>query len=102
MNLKYASAAKLSRQKSEAKKFYKKSYKNNPKYRINYFPTSKNYKYEQDILFSLPYEYVTVDGNIGYIGISDYAQHALGNVSLRRHAEQGDDLEAGDEFGAGK
>ena len=30
--------------------------------------------------YSPTHEYVTVDGNIGYIGISDYAQHALGKI----------------------
>lgn len=50
--------------------------------------------------YSPTHEYITVDGNIGYIGISDYAQHALGNVVYVDMPEQGDDLEAGEEFGA--
>lgn len=50
--------------------------------------------------YSRTHEYVTVDGNTGYIGISDYAQHALGNVVYVDMPEQGDDLTAGDEFGA--
>lgn len=50
--------------------------------------------------YSRTHEYVTVDGNVGYIGISDYAQHALGNVVYVDMPEQGDDLEAGEEFGA--
>ncbi|MCM1356603.1 MAG: glycine cleavage system protein GcvH [Staphylococcus sp.] len=50
--------------------------------------------------YSRTHEYVTVDGNIGYIGISDYAQHALGNVVYVDMPEQGDDLTAGEEFGA--
>lgn len=50
--------------------------------------------------FSEDHEYVNVDGNIGYIGISDYAQHALGNVVYVDMPEAGDDIEAGEEFGA--
>lgn len=50
--------------------------------------------------YSRTHEYVIVDGNIGYIGISDYAQHALGNVVYVDMPEQGDDLAAGEEFGA--
>lgn len=50
--------------------------------------------------YSRTHEYVTVDGNIGYIGISDYAQHALGNVVYVDMPEQGDNLAAGEEFGA--
>lgn len=30
--------------------------------------------------YSPSHEYVRVDGNVGFIGISDYAQHALGNI----------------------
>ncbi|MCM1076597.1 MAG: glycine cleavage system protein GcvH [Bacteroides sp.] len=50
--------------------------------------------------YSSTHEYVTVDGNIGFIGISDYAQHALGNVVYVDMPEDGDDLVAGEEFGA--
>ena len=34
------------------------------------------------------------------IGISDYAQHALGNVVFVDMPEQGDDVTAGEDFGA--
>ena len=30
--------------------------------------------------YSPSHEYVRVDGNVGFIGITDYAQHALGNI----------------------
>lgn len=32
------------------------------------------------IYYSKTHEYAKVDGNVAVIGISDYAQHALGNV----------------------
>ncbi|MDE6265966.1 MAG: glycine cleavage system protein GcvH [Muribaculaceae bacterium] len=50
--------------------------------------------------YSPSHEYIKVDGNIGYIGISDYAQHALGNVVYVDMPEVGDDIEAGEDFGA--
>ncbi|MBD5191542.1 MAG: glycine cleavage system protein GcvH [Bacteroidales bacterium] len=50
--------------------------------------------------YSPTHEYIKVDGNIGYIGISDYAQHALGNVVYVDMPEVGDDIEAGEDFGA--
>lgn len=50
--------------------------------------------------FSRTHEYVTVDGNIGYIGITDFAQNALGNVVYVDMPEEGDDVAAGEEFGA--
>ncbi len=50
--------------------------------------------------YSQSHEYITVDGNIGYIGISDYAQRALGNVVYVDMPEEGDEIEAGEDFGA--
>ena len=41
-----------------------------------------------------------VDGNVGFIGISDYAQHALGNIVYVDMPDQGGDVVAGEEFGA--
>lgn len=50
--------------------------------------------------YSKTHEYVTVDGNFGFIGISDYAQNALGNVVYVDMPEVDDEFEAGEEFGA--
>ena len=50
--------------------------------------------------YSKSHEYVTVDGNIGLVGISDYAQKALGNIVYVDMPEVGDDVTAGEEFGA--
>ena len=50
--------------------------------------------------YSESHEYVKVEGNIGYIGISDYAQHALGNVVYVDMPDVDDEIEAGEEFGA--
>lgn len=46
------------------------------------------------------HEYVKVEGNIGYIGISKYAADQLGNVVYVDMPEQGDDIEKGEDFGA--
>ena len=37
-------------------------------------------KFEEGLRYSESHEYIRVEGEYGYIGISDYAQHALGNV----------------------
>lgn len=50
--------------------------------------------------YSKSHEYVTIEGNIGFIGISDYAQHALGNVVYVDMPECDDEITAGEEFGA--
>ena len=52
------------------------------------------------LLYSESHEYVKVEGNIGYVGISDYAQHALGNVVYVDMPDVDDEVEAGSEFGA--
>ncbi|MDD6890100.1 MAG: glycine cleavage system protein GcvH [Bacteroidales bacterium] len=51
--------------------------------------------------YSSTHEYITVDGEgNGYVGISDYAQKALGNVVYVDMPEVGDEFAAGDDFGA--
>ncbi|MDE7166188.1 MAG: glycine cleavage system protein GcvH [Bacteroidaceae bacterium] len=46
------------------------------------------------------HEYVKVEGNYGYIGITDYAQSQLGNVVYVDMPEVDDEVTAGEEFGA--
>ena len=46
------------------------------------------------------HEYVKVDGDFGFIGISDYAQHALGNVVYVDMPDEDDEVTAGEDFGA--
>ncbi len=50
--------------------------------------------------FLKSHEYVTVDGNIGTIGISEYAAKQLGNVVYVDMPEVDDDVTAGEDFGA--
>ena len=46
------------------------------------------------------HEYVKVEGDFGYIGITDFAQHELGNVVYVDMPEVDDEVTAGEEFGA--
>lgn len=46
------------------------------------------------------HEYVKVEGEFGYVGITDYAQHELGNVVYVDMPEVDDEVTAGEEFGA--
>ncbi len=52
------------------------------------------------LYYSESHEYVRVEGNVGFIGITDYAQHALGNVVYVDMPEVDDEVSAGEEFGA--
>ncbi|MCM1519923.1 MAG: glycine cleavage system protein GcvH [Lachnoclostridium sp.] len=54
----------------------------------------------EKIYYSPTHEYAKVDGNVAYIGITDYAQNALGNVVYVDMPEEGDDVTAGEDFGA--
>ena len=52
-------------------------------------------------IYYLPsHEYIKVDGNVGYIGVAEYAAKQLGAVTYVDMPEEGDNLEAGEEFGA--
>ena len=54
----------------------------------------------EGLYYSESHEYVKVEGNIGYIGITDYAQHALDNVVYVDLPDVDDEVTAGEEFGA--
>lgn len=54
----------------------------------------------EGLYYSESHEFVKIEGEYGYIGITDYAQNALGNVVYVDMPEIDDDIEAGEEFGA--
>ena len=54
----------------------------------------------EGLYYSESHEYVKVENGFGYVGITDYAQHALGNVVYVDMPEVDDDVTAGEEFGA--
>ena len=54
----------------------------------------------EGLYYSESHEYVRVEGDFGFMGITDYAQHELGNVVYVDMPEVDDEVEAGAEFGA--
>ena len=56
--------------------------------------TPTNLKYSKD------HEWVKVDGNIAVIGITDFAQSQLGDIVFVDIQTEGEELEAGEVFGA--
>ena len=54
----------------------------------------------EGLYYSESHEYVRVEGDFGFIGITDYAQNALGNVVYVDMPDADDEVEAGEEFGA--
>lgn len=57
-------------------------------------------KFIEGLLYADSHEWVKVDGDIATVGITDYAQHALGNIVYVDMPEVGDEVEAGEDFGA--
>ncbi len=54
----------------------------------------------EGLYYSESHEFVKVEGNIASIGITDYAQQALGNIVYVDLPDVDDEIEAGDDFGA--
>ena len=54
----------------------------------------------EGLYYSESHEFVRVEGDFGYVGITDYAQHALGNVVYVDMPDVDDEVTAGEEFGA--
>ena len=54
----------------------------------------------EGLYYSESHEWVKVEGNVAIVGITDFAQHAMGDLSYVDMPEVDDELEAGEEFGA--
>ena len=54
----------------------------------------------EGLYYSESHEFIRVEGDNGFIGITDYAQNALGNVVYVDMPEVDDEVTAGEEFGA--
>ena len=54
----------------------------------------------EGLYYSESHEFVRVEGNVGFVGITDYAQSALGTVVYVDMPDVDDEVEAGEEFGA--
>ena len=54
----------------------------------------------EGLYYSESHEYVRVEGEFGFIGITDHAQHELGNVVYVDMPEVDDEVTAGEDFGA--
>ena len=57
------------------------------------------YNTPSDLLYSVTHEWVTTEGDEVTVGISDYAQHALGDVVFVELPEVGSTVSKGESFG---
>lgn len=53
-----------------------------------------------DLRYAESHEWVKLEGDIATVGITDYAQHALGNIVYVDMPEVGDEVSQGEDFGA--
>jgi glycine cleavage system H protein len=56
--------------------------------------------YPADYRYTKEHEWIKVDGNIGTIGITDYAQNSLGDIVFVDLPKVGDAVEAAKSFGS--
>jgi glycine cleavage system H protein len=54
----------------------------------------------EGLFYTESHEWVKVEGEFAYIGITDFAQHQLGNIVYVDIPEVDDEIKQGDEFGA--
>ena len=54
----------------------------------------------EGLLYSESHEWVKIDGNVAIIGVSDFAQSELGDITYVDLPSDGDEIEEGSEFGA--
>ena len=54
----------------------------------------------EGLYYSESHEWVKVEGNVAIVGNTDFAQHAMGDLSYVDMPEVDDELEKGEEFGA--
>ena len=55
--------------------------------------------YPADLKYSKSHEWIKMDGDVAVIGISDFAQDALGDVVFINLPAEGDEVTAGESFG---
>lgn len=54
----------------------------------------------EGLLYSESHEWVIVDGNVAIIGVSDFAQSEMGDITYVDMPDVDDEFNAGDDFGA--
>ncbi len=56
--------------------------------------------YPEENVYTKDHEWIHVQGDVGTVGITDYAQHELGDVVYVDLPEVGDTFDAGEPFGS--
>lgn len=54
-----------------------------------------SYKFLEELKYAKTHEWLKVEGDVGIVGISDYAQHQLGDIVFVEFPDVGTELEQG-------
>ena len=57
-------------------------------------------KIKENLHYTDSHEWVSLEGEVATVGITDYAQHALGNIVYVDMPEEDDEVAQGEDFGA--
>ena len=57
-------------------------------------------KIQEGLFYSESHEWVKVDGNVAIIGVSDFAQAEMGDITYVDMPDEGDSVTKGEDFGA--
>jgi glycine cleavage system H protein len=60
----------------------------------------KRMSYPENYRYTKEHEWIQVEGNVGTVGITDYAQNSLGDIVFVDLPKVGDSIEAGKSFGS--
>lgn len=55
--------------------------------------------FPENVKYTAEHEWIRVEGDVAYVGITDYAQDQLGDIVFIDIQSEGETLEAGDTFG---
>lgn len=61
--------------------------------------SGKEITYPENVKYAATHEWVRVEGDTAVVGITDYAQDALGDIVFVELPEAGEEKQAGDAFG---
>jgi glycine cleavage system H protein len=60
----------------------------------------KRMSYPDNYRYTKEHEWIQIEGNVGTVGITDYAQNSLGDIVFVDLPKVGDSIEAGKSFGS--
>ena len=67
---------------------------------LDFYTENNRMAYPANYRYTKEHEWIQVDGKVGTVGITDYAQNSLGDIVFVDLPKVGDSIEAGKSFGS--